>query len=111
MTRHRSEEERREQILRAAHHEFCARGYAGTTVDHIAARARLAKGTVYFYFPSKAAVFDALVEQELAGPIPSLHASALLARPLLVILLGRALHDESSTDLVLKLWPEPVESP
>jgi AcrR family transcriptional regulator len=111
MTRHRSEEERREQILRAAFHEFCNRGYAGTTVDHIAARARLAKGTVYFYYESKAAVFDALVEQELAGPIPPLYASALLARPLLVILLGRALHDDASTDLVLKLWPEPVESP
>lgn len=38
------------------------RGYASVTVSEIAAAARVAKGSVYRYFPSKEALFTAVVE-------------------------------------------------
>jgi len=61
------EEERRLQrenaILDAAERVFAARGYAATAVKDIAAEAGVAAGTVYLYFPSKEAVFLALIER------------------------------------------------
>jgi AcrR family transcriptional regulator len=41
------------------------RGFAATRIDDIAARAGVSKGTVYLYFPSKQAVFEALVRQSV----------------------------------------------
>lgn len=54
-------QERREQILRAAVAVFSERGYTQATISDIAAVAGLAHGTIYLYFPSKAAIFETLV--------------------------------------------------
>jgi AcrR family transcriptional regulator len=43
----------RERILAAATAEFALRGFEGTTVDRIAARARLNKAMIYYHFHSK----------------------------------------------------------
>jgi AcrR family transcriptional regulator len=43
----------RQRILAAATAEFALRGFAGTTVDRIAARARLNKAMIYYHFHSK----------------------------------------------------------
>jgi AcrR family transcriptional regulator len=59
-----------ESILAAARVVFAQRGYAGTTVDLIASEAGVAKGTLYLYYPSKAAIYSAAVVaglQELAA--------------------------------------------
>ncbi len=64
MTRHVPEAERRIQILQAARGIFVERGFLAARVEDIAARAGLSKGAVYFYFPSKRAMFDALVDEE-----------------------------------------------
>jgi AcrR family transcriptional regulator len=53
-------------ILRAAAQVFAARGYAGTTTNHIAARAGVSIGSLYEYFPSKDAILVALLEEHLA---------------------------------------------
>ena len=53
---------RREQILDAAFHTFCRRGYRDTAVDEIAAAAETSKGGVYFHFPTKEAIFRELVK-------------------------------------------------
>lgn len=66
MTRHLSEVERRAQILRAARAIFIEKGFLAARVEDIAKRANLSKGAVYFYFESKRAIFDALVEEEHA---------------------------------------------
>jgi AcrR family transcriptional regulator len=47
----------RERILAAAAAEFAARGFDGTTVDRIAAHARVNKAMVYYHFASKTAVY------------------------------------------------------
>jgi len=64
MTRHVPEAERRYQILQSARGIFVERGFLAARVEDIAARAGLSKGSVYFYFPSKRAIFDALVDEE-----------------------------------------------
>jgi AcrR family transcriptional regulator len=58
---------RPQEILEAALAVFAEKGFAAARMDDIAARARVSKGTIYLYFPSKEAVFKALV-QEMIGP-------------------------------------------
>src|SRR5271163_521787 len=53
-------EVRREEIMDAAERLFLAQGVASTTIDHIAAGADVAKGTVYLHFVSKQALLTAL---------------------------------------------------
>jgi AcrR family transcriptional regulator len=57
------QEFRTSEILAAARAEFAAKGYTNATVDGIAERAGIAKGTVYLYFPSKADLFVALLRE------------------------------------------------
>lgn len=56
---------RRESLLTAARRVFGARGFDAATVDAIAAEAQVAKGTVYLYFPSKQAIYDAAFDAGL----------------------------------------------
>jgi AcrR family transcriptional regulator len=58
---------RRTTILDAACRAFARCGYGGTTVDTIAAEAKIAKGTVYLYYKSKADVYHAAVTHGLQG--------------------------------------------
>jgi TetR/AcrR family transcriptional regulator len=53
--------ERTPQILGAALEEFAERGYAGASMAATAARAGVAKGLIYHYFPGKADLFKAVV--------------------------------------------------
>lgn len=91
MTRHLSEVERRAQILRAARAIFIEKGYLAARVEDIAKRANLSKGAVYFYFESKRAIFDALVDEEHAITASFLEAAERDTRPAQVKLveLGR----------------------
>ena len=45
------------EILEAARKVFAEKGFSGSRVDDIAARARVAKGTVYLYYPSKREIY------------------------------------------------------
>lgn len=63
----RRKDARPHEILEAALAVFAEKGFAAARMDDIAARARVSKGTIYLYFPSKEAVFKALV-QEMLGP-------------------------------------------
>ena len=64
MTRHQPEAERRAQIMRAARSLFVENGFLNTRMEDVAKRAQLSKGAVYFYFDSKRALFNALVDEE-----------------------------------------------
>ncbi|WP_426438480.1 TetR/AcrR family transcriptional regulator [Bradyrhizobium genosp. P] len=56
-------EKTRASIVKAARRLFGERGFAATTIDDIAAGARVAKGAVYHHFATKEAVFEAVFEQ------------------------------------------------
>jgi AcrR family transcriptional regulator len=52
--------DRRAEILRAAREMLAEKGYEATTISEIVARAKVAQGTFYWYFPSKSAVVTTL---------------------------------------------------
>lgn len=58
----------RHALLEAALNVFGEKGYHGAAVDDIVDRAGRSKGAAYFHFPSKAAIFRALV-RELANQL------------------------------------------
>jgi AcrR family transcriptional regulator len=57
------------EILDAALACFAEKGFAGTRMDDIAARAGISKGTIYLYFDSKEAVFKALARQSIGAQL------------------------------------------
>lgn len=61
----REREARRELILRSALQVIAAQGIRQATVDQIAERAELGKGTIYYYFTSKEAILESLLEASL----------------------------------------------
>ncbi len=65
--------DRKEAILAAAEAVFAANGYAATTIEAVAAKAGIAKGSVYNYFQSK----EALFEQVFTKAVSLLEADAL----------------------------------
>ena len=85
---------KRVAIVSAAIEEFLAAGYDATSMDRIAARARVSKRTVYNHFPSKEALFAAILHQlwdaSQTGDAPAYRADEPL-RAQLLDLLGRKL--------------------
>lgn len=59
----RRAEARPDEVLDAALELFTRRGFTHTTVEQVARRAGLSKGTVYLYFPSKKALLAGLVRR------------------------------------------------
>ena len=62
-TRRRRKAERPQEILEAAFTEFSRNGYATTTLDQIAERAGVTKGTIYVYFDNKEHLFISMVRE------------------------------------------------
>jgi AcrR family transcriptional regulator len=58
-----------EKLLKAAAEAFAERGFHGTTVDDVAERAGLTKGSVYSNFQSKDALFLALLDRHLESQL------------------------------------------
>jgi AcrR family transcriptional regulator len=80
----RAKLERRRQIMTAAKHVFSEAGYHGASIHAIIERAQIARGTFYLYFESKAAVFDAILDQamsELRGRIHRIEVEDKSAPP------------------------------
>jgi TetR/AcrR family transcriptional regulator, fatty acid metabolism regulator protein len=76
-------QEREALILQVAEEVLMEKGYYETSIDEIAARVGIAKGTVYLHFPSKEDLVIAIFErdmQQLLQYIDSTMSSALTAR-------------------------------
>lgn len=56
---------RQAEIITAARKVFAEKGYVAATVDEIAQRANLAKGTIYCYFDSKEQIYNAVMSDDL----------------------------------------------
>lgn len=60
------------QVLKGALQVFLERGYAGASMDRIAAVAGVSKATVYSHFRDKEGLFEALVRQLARDRLPKL---------------------------------------
>ena len=67
-------DERRQAILDAALDEFAQSGFAATKIDDVAARAGVAKGTVYLHFADKEALFEAILRHALSPVVAGIGA-------------------------------------
>jgi AcrR family transcriptional regulator len=65
----RRKEARPAELLAAALELFVERGYAGTRLDDVAARAQVSKGTLYLYFANKEELFKAVVRESVVSLI------------------------------------------
>lgn len=110
--------DRQGQILEAAFEEFASQGFRGATIKRIAQRAKLAsQALIYWYFPTKEALFQAVLERRL----PILRAvgdpATLLDRPPreALSLLARAYLETASHPAALRLLrlfaPEALRRP
>jgi TetR/AcrR family transcriptional regulator len=71
--RAREREQRRRDILDAARREFFERGFHLPTVDDVAARAEVSKGTIYLYFASKEEMLAHLLLEGLSLLLSQMH--------------------------------------
>ena len=65
-----SSAQRREQLLTIAREVFAERGFEGTSVEEIAARAGVSKPVVYEHFGGKDGAYQAVVEKETTTCTP-----------------------------------------
>lgn len=67
-SRRRRKEARPSEIAEAARAVFAEKGFAAARIEDVATRAGISKGTLYLYFDTKEALFEAVV-REVIGPI------------------------------------------
>src|ERR1700761_4780170 len=70
----------REKVLRAAREAFAESDY-GVPLDEIAARAGVGAGTVYRHFPTKEALFEAVITARIADLAADARERAAAADP------------------------------
>ena len=58
----KKKEIRKKELLNIAYKLFMTKGYENTSVDEIIAEAKIAKGTYYYYFESKEATLEKVIE-------------------------------------------------
>ncbi len=90
--RQRRKDARPGEIIAAGLQEFAENGFAMTKLEDVAARAGIAKGTIYRYFDSKEALFEAAVKSQVSPVFEGIE-SAL------------ALFPGSSEDLIRQIVP------
>ena len=83
-------EDRRRQILDAALDVFAERGYAAARLEDVAARAGVAKGTIYLHFADKRSLFMDLVRGAAAPMIERIGELAATDAPIDQLLRGLA---------------------
>jgi AcrR family transcriptional regulator len=66
----------RRGIIAAALDAFLERGFSGTRMSDVAARAGVAKGTLYLYFADKEALFEGVLREVIAEPLSGLSGAA-----------------------------------
>ena len=62
-------ERRKQELLRIAYKMFIQKGYEETSIDEIIAEAHIAKGTYYYYFPSKEATLEEVINMMISDEV------------------------------------------
>ncbi|KVM86940.1 TetR family transcriptional regulator [Burkholderia stagnalis] len=116
-THQRLTDRKRAAIVSAAIEEFLAAGYDATSMDRIAARADVSKRTVYNHFPSKDALFAAILHQlwdaSHSGATPAFRSDVPLRTQLLDLLTRklRLLNDDAFLALARVAIAAAIHSP
>ena len=73
-------EKRKQELLNIAYQMFVQKGYEETSIDEIIAQANIAKGTYYYYFPSKEATLEAVIDMMINDEVR--RAQEILSAPI-----------------------------
>ena len=93
-------ERRKQELLRIAYQLFVQNGYEETSIDEIIAEAHIAKGTYYYYFPSKEATLEEVINKMIGDEVQ--RARAVLTAPIPV--------PQKLVGVIASLRPEQGES-
>ena len=93
-------ERRKQELLRIAYQLFVQNGYEETSIDEIIAEAHIAKGTYYYYFPSKEATLEEVINKMIGDEVQ--RARAVLSAPIPV--------PQKLVGVIASLRPEQGES-
>jgi AcrR family transcriptional regulator len=72
--------ERREQLIDVSRSLFASRGYEGTSVEEIAARAQVSKPVVYEHFGGKEGLYAVVVDREVRTLLDGIRGSLTSGR-------------------------------
>ena len=75
-------ERRKQELLRIAYRMFIEKGYEATSIDEIITEAHIAKGTYYYYFPSKEATLEEVIKMMISDEVQ--RAKEILSAPISV---------------------------
>jgi AcrR family transcriptional regulator len=117
--RRRRKAERPQEILEAAFAEFSRNGYATTTLDQIAERAGVTKGTIYVYFENKEHLFISMVRELMKVALDAVHeistredgTTAELLRELFAFIYQNIVEDRRRREVVRMLIAEASRFP
>ena len=91
------EDQRKEQLIRATYEEVAEKGYSAVTLQDIATRAGVSKGSTLYYFPSKEDLFLAALEwmieqmhEQLQRAVDSVHDPVAQVRAAIGSIFGSA---------------------
>jgi len=73
--------ERREQLIAVSRELFAARGYEGTSVEEIAARAEVSKPVVYEHFGGKEGLYAVVVDREMRNLLEAITSALTGDKP------------------------------
>lgn len=92
-----------EKIMAVAMELFAGRGFAGTSMEQVASRCGMGKDTLYRRFPSKVALFEAVVEhahRRAVERLADMRSAAEEPLPRLKALMQEMLHMNMDADLI-----------
>ena len=93
-------ERRKQELLKIAYRMFIQKGYEETSIDEIIAEAHIAKGTYYYYFPSKEATLEEVINMMINDEVERAKAVLSAQIPIPQKLVG----------VIVSLRPEQDES-
>ena len=93
-------ERRKQELLKIAYQMFIQKGYEETSIDEIIAEAHIAKGTYYYYFPSKEATLEEVINMMIGDEVK--RAREILSAPIPV--------PQKLVGVITSLRPEQKES-
>jgi AcrR family transcriptional regulator len=99
--------ERQEQIVQAAVEVFSRYGFRGATVRRLARQAGVSEAMIYYHFPSKEALYDAILQKKIDASrhlfFPEEAARAKQDQRVLETVVGNFLHQQSRDSTFMRM--------